>query len=95
VCLLCLIRAFRPNAAVVTFFTHPPAAAKLPSQVSSKPEEMTQSREPPEMDRIKRFARYLDSLQASPSGKARYDSLVRLRPGLIDSLKLIQPLIHP
>jgi hypothetical protein len=39
---------------------------------------------------------YLDSLRDSPSGKVRYDSLVRFRPHLLDSLhQLEQFFLHP
>jgi hypothetical protein len=36
--------------------------------------------------RIERFEKYLDSLCSTAAGKEKYDSLIRLHPGLIDSL---------
>lgn len=43
-----------------------------------------------ELDRIKSFRRYLDSLQQTEEGKAVYDSIARYRPGLLDSLAFIE-----
>ena len=42
--------------------------------------------------RIKRFRVYMDSLARSPSGKTLYDSINSHRPGLMDSLQLIEQL---
>ena len=44
----------------------------------------------PELNRIKSFRRYLDSLQQTQEGKAVYDSIARFRPGLLDSLAFIE-----
>ncbi|HMR82950.1 MAG TPA: hypothetical protein PKE30_07455, partial [Niabella sp.] len=44
----------------------------------------------PELDRIKSFRRYLDSLQQTKDGRAVYDSIARYRPGLLDSLAFIE-----
>lgn len=43
-----------------------------------------------EVDRIKQFRKYLDSLLAAPSGRTVYDSLMLQRPGLLDSLQTIE-----
>jgi len=45
-----------------------------------------------EYRRIKRFRIYMDSLARSPSGKILYDSISSHRPGLMDSLQLIEQL---
>ena len=45
-----------------------------------------------EYRRIKRFRVYMDSLARSPSGKTLYDSINSSRPGLMDSLQLIEQL---
>jgi hypothetical protein len=42
--------------------------------------------------RIKKFRVYMDSLARSPSGKTFYDSITSHRPGLMDSLQLIEQL---
>lgn len=39
---------------------------------------------------IARFQHYLDSLKGSVTGRQVYDSLARVRPGLLDSLQLVQ-----
>jgi hypothetical protein len=41
-------------------------------------------------ERIQRFRLYMDSLAGSPSGKKLYDSILGQRPGLMDSLFLIE-----
>lgn len=42
--------------------------------------------------RIIHFQKYMDSLARSPSGKARYDSILACRPGLPDSIRQIEKL---
>lgn len=44
--------------------------------------------------RIILFHKYLDSLSRSPSGKARYDSIVAGRPGLPDTIRLIEKIVQ-
>lgn len=41
---------------------------------------------------IQRFKNYMDSLQHTSSGKVKYDSIIRARPGLMDSLFLTESL---
>lgn len=43
-----------------------------------------------EFQRIIRFRGYMDSLTRSPAGKATYDSILLYRPGLPDSILLIE-----
>lgn len=43
-----------------------------------------------EYSRIKKFRVYMDSLARSPSGKVLYDSITRHRPGLMDSVQVIE-----
>jgi len=40
--------------------------------------------------RIIRFRGYMDSLTRSPAGKAAYDSIILSRPGLLDSIRVIE-----
>ena len=47
-----------------------------------------------EMQRIQRFKKYMDSLKASESGKIRHDNLMKDRPGLMDSIQLIEQIYH-
>jgi hypothetical protein len=42
--------------------------------------------------RIQNFKVYLDSLTKSVPGKALYDSIMRARPGLVDSIRVCQEL---
>lgn len=58
----------------------------IPEQESPKERALTRT----EIRHIKSFRRYLDSLQQSDNGKAVYDSIVRHRPGLLDSLSFIE-----
>lgn len=40
------------------------------------------------------FLRRLDILQRDPAGRRIYDSLLDMRPGLVDSLRAVYPDIH-
>lgn len=48
-----------------------------------------------EYERIKRFRIYMDSLARSPTGKATYDSIIKHRPGLMDSVRFIENQYQP
>lgn len=39
--------------------------------------------------RIEQFCRLMDSLKRDPQGKSRYDSIMHVRPGLLDSAEKI------
>ncbi|MEA9414272.1 hypothetical protein [Flavobacterium sp. PL02] len=43
-----------------------------------------------EFENIILLRRHIDSLGRSPTGKKTYDSIVRFRPGLLDSLQLVE-----
>ncbi|MEO7978882.1 hypothetical protein [Flavobacterium sp.] len=43
-----------------------------------------------ELEKIIRFRRYVDSLGRSPTGKKTHDSIVQYRPGLLDSLAILE-----
>ncbi|MES2648072.1 MAG: hypothetical protein V4717_14440 [Bacteroidota bacterium] len=43
----------------------------------------------PEYNNIIDFKNYLDSLEQTPVGKNIYDSFVKARPGLIDSIRIL------
>lgn len=43
-----------------------------------------------EYERIHWFKQYMDSLTQSIAGKVLYDSIIALRPGLMDSIQLIE-----
>ncbi|MBE0393257.1 hypothetical protein [Flavobacterium sp. PL002] len=43
-----------------------------------------------ELERMARFQMYMDSLGRSPTGKLIQDSILRSRPGLLDSLVIVE-----
>lgn len=43
-----------------------------------------------EFEKVTRFRRYMDSLDSSPTGKKMHDSIVLNRPGLLDSLTILE-----
>ncbi|OXA73763.1 hypothetical protein B0A67_03570 [Flavobacterium aquidurense] len=43
-----------------------------------------------ELEKIIRFRKYIDSLGRSPTGKKTHDSIVQYRPGLLDSLAILE-----
>ncbi|CAA9195811.1 hypothetical protein [Flavobacterium collinsii] len=43
-----------------------------------------------EFEKITRFRKYMDSLSRSPTGKKVHDSIVQYRPGLMDSLTVLE-----
>lgn len=48
-----------------------------------------------EYERLRSFQLYMDSLSGSPSGKKIYDSILQLRPGLMDSVSFVQEHSRP
>ena len=83
---------------VVTVFTSPPSANHfMPEQIRvpeyEAAEEIPEHNESiPEdvMEKIKLFRIYMDSLNGSSSGQLVYDSILLARPGLMDSIKLLE-----
>ena len=47
-----------------------------------------------EINRINRFKKYMDSLSHSVKGRGVYDSILKARPGLMDSIKIIEQLYY-
>ena len=47
-----------------------------------------------DMMRIGSFKKYMDSLQRSVKGKVIHDSILKARPGLMDSIQLIEQLYY-
>jgi hypothetical protein len=47
-----------------------------------------------EYERIVRFRRYMDSLGRSPTGKKTQDSIMQYRPGLLDSITVVENQYH-
>ena len=44
--------------------------------------------------RINRFSKYMDSLSHSVKGKAVYDSILKARPGLMDSIQVLEEIYY-
>lgn len=44
--------------------------------------------------RINRFKKYMDSLKKTASGRPVYDSILKTRPGLMDSIQVIEQLYY-
>lgn len=44
--------------------------------------------------RINRFKKYMDSLSKSPKGRPVYDSILKARPGLMDSIHVIEEIYY-
>ncbi|MBG6061561.1 hypothetical protein IWX83_001347 [Flavobacterium sp. CG_9.1] len=47
-----------------------------------------------EFEKIVRFRRYMDSLGRSPTGKKLYDSILHYRPGILDSITIVEQYYH-
>jgi hypothetical protein len=54
------------------------------------PDEPETGLSKPELNSLKKFRQYLDSLKTDTEGRKVYDSLVKARPGLIDSLAFVE-----
>ena len=67
-----------------------PGQLSLPKYWDNKMEEMNPVVGDNDMDRIGRFEEYMDSLSKSVQGRIVYDSMVKARPGLLDSIKIIK-----
>jgi hypothetical protein len=91
-CIIAMVSGFRREA----------LSLPMPRQVRLPPRSLESGEPPPQVnglspaveDRIEGFHRYLDSLRVHPETKHEYDSLVRSRPGLIDSLLTIERTYH-
>jgi hypothetical protein len=71
---------------VLTPITKPTNAIPL----KEKPLELNEVISKTEFEKITSFRKYMDSLSRSPTGKKTYDSIVSDRPGLLDSLTIIE-----
>ncbi|WP_448635363.1 hypothetical protein [Pedobacter panaciterrae] len=56
-------------------------------------QEYTNNKDTLMLIRLKKFHKYMDSLDVSESGKKLRDSLLRQRPGLLDSLNQLEELL--
>lgn len=60
----------------------------IPSK--EKPLELNAIISKTELEKITSFRKYMDSLGRSPTGKKMHDSIVLKRPGLLDSLTIVE-----
>ncbi|MDR2272002.1 MAG: hypothetical protein LBF27_13945 [Sphingobacterium sp.] len=67
-------------------------AIKMPKVTQHQKSGVTDSATDGALKRIKRVRRYLDSLAATKDGKIKLDNIISLRPGLQDSIKLVEQL---
>ena len=66
---------------------------KMRKQVMQK-DEVRSGLPESQYKRVVAFQKYMDSLSGSASGKKVYDSIMKCRPGLLDSAKLLEKLYH-
>ncbi len=69
---------------VTQFKSAPPL--KMGDELNKPPAIITKE----EFKKIEHFKKYIDSLAGSPAGKKLYDSILISRPGLIDSIILLE-----
>ena len=93
VCMACIVYAladaFKPLKKVGWVFPSDPPSVKMINHLSPdySPEPTISKAE---IIRIQRFKNYMDSLNQSESGKLLYDSILKARPGLMDSISTIE-----
>lgn len=67
-----------------------PSSLKKPKHIHSRSEKMRTTISQDEYLRIHDFKLYLDSISNTPSGRRIFDSIITARPGLIDSILIIE-----
>lgn|GEM_PF-3495392 len=77
-----------PSAVMQITPIHAPAAAASPDLQSLPYDAQTQA----SINRIRAFRLRMDSLKNDPEGRRLYDSLRQARPGLFDSIEMVEQL---
>lgn len=67
---------------------------KAPDYVEQPSELIDRSEIEVQKHQIEAFRNYMDSLAASPETKAQYDSILKHRPGLMDSVERIREFLN-
>lgn len=67
---------------------------KAPGYVEQPSELIDRSEIEVQKHQIEAFRNYMDSLAASPETKAQYDSILKHRPGLMDSVERIREFLN-
>ena len=87
----CLLLIFGEISKVIDAGIAPLPISKI-NTFSNKP--MLQENDSILQNRIHAFHKYIDSLARSPSGRRTRDSLLAVRPGLMDSVRMAESLIN-
>jgi hypothetical protein len=88
-----IVNSFSGNTTksiTVTPITKPTNAVPF----KEKPMQLNVAISKTEFEKIVRFRRYMDSLGRSPTGKKLHDSILQFRPGLLDSITIIEHYYH-
>lgn len=80
------VTSHKASSFTVIHFKKPPYAVKSGDENTKALVIVSEA----EYEKIQRFRFYMDSLARSPSGKELYDSILSQRPGLMDSILLIE-----
>ena len=67
-----------------------PSQLSVPKHERIVPEVYEEPVTEKDIERINGFKKYLDSMRLSSNGKIWYDSILRTRPGLMDSIRTIE-----
>jgi hypothetical protein len=71
-----------------------PIPVTVPKYFNRSGEALPPSLTRKDFEQIHHFKNYLDSLYGSQEGRAVYDSLIRERPGLLDSLRQMETIFY-
>ena len=93
--MLCLLCSAYSSFLIVEGFTVIKNTKAIPVNSISTPDSRkpiikSDGDESDEIARMKHLLFVMDSLKNTPSGKPQYDSIVRYRPGLLDTLKMLE-----
>lgn len=78
------------NTITITPITKPTTAMQMGKQMIDSNLSISKI----ELESIVHFRRYIDSLGRSPTGKKLRDSIMQIRPGLLDSLTIVENQDH-
>ena len=85
ICLAQVLQSLRTDETINSFSIHKIA---LPQDIHTTTEEMRHKMEIEQLNRVTQLKRLLDSLSTSEEGSKIFDSLIHMRPGLMDSVNL-------
>ena len=85
ICLAQVLQSLRTDETINSISIHKIA---LPKGIQTTTEEMRHKMEIEQLNRVTQLKRLLDSLSTSEEGSKIFDSLIHMRPGLMDSVNL-------